>query len=66
MEQLELITPAMELKAAKESPDGAWLSPAAQALYEEEGRARFAARHRRIAGWVLSTANSGITKEGAA
>lgn len=49
--QLPLLDPAEELAAAKASPEGAWLSPAAQALYEAEGAARFAEFHspRRVA-----------------
>lgn len=43
--QLSLLDPAEELAAAKASPEGAWLSPAAQALYESEGAARFAQYH---------------------
>lgn len=43
--QLPLLDPAEELAAAKATPAGAWLSPAAQALYEAEGAARFAAYH---------------------
>lgn len=43
--QLPLLDPAEELAAAKANPDGAWLSPAAQALYEAEGAARFAEHH---------------------
>lgn len=46
--QLLLLDAAEELEAAKASPGGAWLSPAAQALYEAEGAKRFAAHHRRI------------------
>lgn len=44
-EQLALLDPAEELAAAKANPDGAWLSPEAQALYEKEGAARFAVHH---------------------
>jgi hypothetical protein len=40
-----LLDPAEELAAAKASPDGAWLSPAAQELYEREGAARFVEHH---------------------
>lgn len=43
--QLPLIDPAEELAAAKASPDGAWLSPAARELYESEGADRFAQYH---------------------
>jgi hypothetical protein len=43
--QLALLDPAEELAAAKANPDGAWLSPEAQALYEREGALRFAAHH---------------------
>jgi hypothetical protein len=43
--QLPLLNPAEELAAAKASPEGAWLSPAAQALYEKDGVARFAEHH---------------------
>lgn len=43
--QLSLLDPADELAAAKATPGGAWLSPAAQALYEAEGAARFARHH---------------------
>lgn len=43
--QLPLLDPAEELAAAKANPDGAWLSPDAQALYEQEGAARFAEHH---------------------
>jgi len=49
----ELLDPAEELEAAKASPEGAWLSPAAQALYEAEGAARFARCHRR--GWFAAS-----------
>jgi predicted phage-related endonuclease len=35
-----------ELAAAKQSPDGAELSPAAQSLYAQEGATRFAEHHR--------------------
>lgn len=40
---------AAELAAAKAKPEGADLSPAAQALNEQEGAARFAASHRDLA-----------------
>jgi hypothetical protein len=46
IEQLPLLDPAEELALAKATPGGAHLSPAAQALYEREGAARFAAHHR--------------------
>lgn len=45
--QLPLLDPAEELACAKASPEGAWLSPAAQALYEAEGAALFAKHHGR-------------------
>jgi hypothetical protein len=44
-EQLALLDPAEELAAAKADPNGRELSPAAQALYEKEGAARFAQHH---------------------
>jgi hypothetical protein len=44
-QQAELLDPAEELQAAKADPNGRELSPSAQALYEAEGAARFAARH---------------------
>jgi len=43
--ELALMTPAEELAVAKASADGCYLSPAAQALYETEGAARFAKFH---------------------
>lgn len=43
--QASLLDPAEELAAAKADPNGRELSPAAQALYEAEGVARFAAMH---------------------
>jgi len=43
--QTELLGAAEELALAKASPEGADLSPAAQALLEQEGAARFAATH---------------------
>lgn len=43
--QLPLLDPADELAAAKADPNGRELSPAAQALYEAEGAARFAEFH---------------------
>jgi hypothetical protein len=43
--QLPLLDPAEELAAAKADPEGRELSPAAQALYEAEGAARFTAMH---------------------
>lgn len=43
--QLSLLDPAEELAAAKADPSGRELSPAAQALYEAEGAARFAEHH---------------------
>lgn len=43
--QAELLNPAEELALAKAQPDGAELSPAAQALLEQEGAARFVATH---------------------
>lgn len=47
-QQLLLLSAEEELALAKASPQGAWLSPKAQALYEEEGRRRFAQFHRRL------------------
>lgn len=44
-EQLALEDGAQELAAAKASPEGASLSPEAQALYEAEGAARYAEHH---------------------
>lgn len=44
--ELALMTPTEELAAAKASPEGCYLSPAAQALYEAEGAARFTKYHR--------------------
>lgn len=44
-----LATAAEELAAAKQSEEGAELSPAAQVLYEAEGTANFAARHPKLA-----------------
>ena len=44
--QQHLLCPAEELALAKQLPNGCALSPAAQALYEEEGRQRFAMFHR--------------------
>ena len=44
-EQASLLTPEEELAIAKASPDGCELSPAAQALYEREGAARFRKHH---------------------
>jgi hypothetical protein len=41
--------PATELAAAKQTEEGAELSPAAQALYEAEGAANFATRHPKLA-----------------
>jgi hypothetical protein len=46
VEQLPLLDPAEELALAKATPGGTELSPAARALYEQEGAARFAAHHR--------------------
>ena len=46
--QLSLLDAAEELAAAKASPDGAWLSPEAQALHEAEGAARFAKYHTSV------------------
>lgn len=43
--QLPLLDAAEELAAAQASPDGTWLSPEAQSLYEKEGAARFAKYH---------------------
>lgn len=43
---------AAELAAAKASPEGAELSPAAQALNETEGASRFAAAHPKVANVV--------------
>jgi hypothetical protein len=43
--QLPLLDSAEELAAAKASPGGTWLSPAAQAIYEKEGASRFAKNH---------------------
>lgn len=43
--QASLLTPEEELAIAKASPDGCELSPAAQALYEREGAARFRKHH---------------------
>ena len=38
-----------ELASAKQNPEGQELSPAAQALHEQEGEENFACAHRRIA-----------------
>lgn len=46
--QAELLSPAEELELAKQSKEGVYLSPAAQALYEQEGAERFAKHHRRL------------------
>lgn len=46
-QQMPLFGAAEELAAAKASPEGAWLSLEAQALYEKEGAQRFANHHRR-------------------
>lgn len=43
--QPRTLNPAEELAAAKADPEGRELSPAAQALYEQEGAARFAEIH---------------------
>lgn len=43
------LSPQQELALAKSLHDGMELSPAAQALYEAEGAARFARFHPRIA-----------------
>lgn len=48
MMQAELLSPAEELAIAKASVEGMYLSPAAQALYEQEGAERFAKHHPRI------------------
>jgi hypothetical protein len=47
--QGELLCPHEELALAKQAPNGVYLSAAAQALYEAEGRARFLSAHRRAA-----------------
>ena len=44
-----IVTPAEELAAAQASPEGAELSPAAQALNEEQGAQRFARAHPVVA-----------------
>jgi exodeoxyribonuclease (lambda-induced) len=43
--QADLLSPDEELALAKALPEGAELSPAAQALLEQEGAARFASTH---------------------
>lgn len=58
----------VELKLAKASPDGAELSPTAQAMYESEGAQRFISMHqsnkkREIAplhGWPLSVGHKAV------
>lgn len=45
----EPLDPAAELDIAKQSEEGAELSPAAQALYEAEGAKNFSARHPQLA-----------------
>lgn len=45
----DFVEPAAELAAAKQSEEGAELSPAAQVLYEAEGAENFAAHHPKLA-----------------
>lgn len=56
---LPLLDPAEELRLAKATPGGAWLSPAAQALYEAEGAERFAQHHSRIAASIGKSQSNG-------
>lgn len=50
--QATLISPTEELALARALPDGAELSPGAQALHEQEGVTNFAAHHRNLAATV--------------
>lgn len=62
-EQRELLDPAEELASAKADLNGRDLSPAAQALYEAEGTARFAALHggrNRPWEWQEAESTSGV------
>lgn len=53
------VSPAAELAAAQANPDGAYLSPTAQALNEQQGAERFQAAHPDIANVVDTTAPAG-------
>lgn len=57
--QYDMITPEMELEAAKSNPGGQQLSPAAQALYEREGAERFARHHPRLASFSVAPEQKG-------
>lgn len=47
-QQAPLMSPEEEIAFVLTLPDGAYLSPAAQTLYEQQGAARFAAHHRKL------------------